>query len=45
MWIFRLENGQKLSELRGCQDQQRQDAANLQTRNVQIEQLKLQLKQ
>ncbi|CAG9772571.1 unnamed protein product [Ceutorhynchus assimilis] len=40
----RLENGQKLSELRGCQDQQRQDAANLQTRNVQLEQLKLQLK-
>ncbi|XP_030764850.1 coiled-coil domain-containing protein 186 [Sitophilus oryzae] len=40
----RLENEQKLSELRGYQDQQRQDAANLQTKTVQFEQLKLQLK-
>ncbi|KAF7281692.1 coiled-coil domain-containing protein 186-like [Rhynchophorus ferrugineus] len=40
----RLENEQKLSELRGYQDQQRQDSANLQTRTVQLEQLKLQLK-
>ncbi|XP_066142137.1 coiled-coil domain-containing protein 186-like isoform X1 [Euwallacea fornicatus] len=40
----RLENEQKLSDLRGCEDQQRQDAANLQIKNVQVEQLKLQLK-
>ncbi|KAH0999368.1 hypothetical protein HUJ04_006644 [Dendroctonus ponderosae] len=40
----RLENEQKLSELRGYQDLQRQDAANLQTKNVQFEQVKLQLK-
>ncbi|XP_050293279.1 coiled-coil domain-containing protein 186 isoform X2 [Anthonomus grandis grandis] len=40
----RSESEQKLSEMRNCQDQQRQDAANLQTRNVQLEQLKLQLK-
>lgn len=40
-----MENEQKLSELRGYQVLQRQDAANLQTKNVQFEQLKLQLKQ
>lgn len=41
----RLENGHKLSELRGYADQQRQDVADLQTKTVQLEQLKLQLKQ
>lgn len=41
----RLETEQKLSELRGCADQQRQDVADLQAKTVQLEQLKLQLKQ
>ncbi|CAH1186630.1 unnamed protein product [Phyllotreta striolata] len=40
----RSENELKLSELRGCADQQRQDVVNLQTKSVQLEQLKLQLK-
>ncbi|XP_018561678.1 coiled-coil domain-containing protein 186 [Anoplophora glabripennis] len=40
----RLETEQKLSELRGCADQQRQDFADLQAKTVQLEQLKLQLK-
>lgn len=41
----RLDTEQKLRDLRGCADQQRQDAANLQAQNVELEQLKLQLKQ
>nr|XP_023026850.1 coiled-coil domain-containing protein 186-like [Leptinotarsa decemlineata] len=40
----RSETEQKLSELRGCADQQRQNFADLQTKTVQLEQLKLQLK-
>ncbi|XP_060525764.1 coiled-coil domain-containing protein 186 isoform X2 [Cylas formicarius] len=40
----RLDVEQKLSELRCCSDQQRQDAADLQTKSVQLEQLRLQLK-
>lgn len=40
----RLETEQKLSELRGCADQQRQDAADLNAKSAQVEQLKLQLK-
>lgn len=41
----RLESEHKLSELRGYADQQRQDVADLQAKTVQLEQLKLQLKQ
>lgn len=41
----RLENEHKLSELRGFADQQRQDVADLQAKTVQLEQLRLQLKQ
>ncbi|CAH1117197.1 unnamed protein product [Phaedon cochleariae] len=40
----RSESEQKLSELRGCADQQRQDSADLQSKTAQLEQLKLQLK-
>ncbi|XP_074041943.1 coiled-coil domain-containing protein 186 isoform X2 [Leptinotarsa decemlineata] len=40
----RSETEQKLSELRGCADQQRQNFADLQTKTVQLEQLKLQMK-
>lgn len=40
----RVESEQKLSELRGCADLQRQDSANLAAKSVQLEQLKLQLK-
>ncbi|XP_072397249.1 coiled-coil domain-containing protein 186-like [Diabrotica undecimpunctata] len=40
----RSESEIKLSELRGCADQQRQDVVDLQTKSVQLEQLKLQLK-
>lgn len=39
----RLENELKLRELRGCADQQRQDVVNLNSKTVQLEQLKLQL--
>ena len=39
----RLETQQKLSELRGCTDQQRQDAADLLSKTAQLEQVKLQL--
>ncbi|KAF2896326.1 hypothetical protein ILUMI_09833 [Ignelater luminosus] len=39
----RLETGQRLSELRGCADQQRQDAADLIAKTAQLEQLKLQI--
>lgn len=41
----RLENEHKLSELRSCADQQRQDVADLQAKTVQLEQWKLQSKQ
>lgn len=40
----RVESEQKISELRGCADLQRQDAANLAAKTAQLEQLKLQLK-
>lgn len=40
----RLEIEQKLSELRGYADQQRQDAADLFSKSAQLEQIKLQLK-
>lgn len=40
----RLESQQKLSELRNCADQQRQEAADLNAKSVQLEQLKLQLR-
>lgn len=40
----RVESEQKLSELRGCADLQRQESANLAAKTVQLEQLKLQLK-
>ncbi|CAH0552755.1 unnamed protein product [Brassicogethes aeneus] len=40
----RLETEQKLSDLRGCADQQRQDVADLQVKSSQLEQFKLQLK-
>lgn len=40
----RLESEQRLTELRNCADQQRQDAADLNVKTVQLEQLKLQLK-
>lgn len=40
----RLESEQKLSDLRACADQQRQDAASLATLFVQLEQIKSQLK-
>lgn len=40
----RLESEQRLSELRGCADLQRQDSANLSAKTAQLEQLKLQLK-
>lgn len=39
----RLESEQKLCELRGYADQQRHDAADLNSKNAQLEQLKLQL--
>lgn len=41
----RLESEQKLSDLRGCADQRRQDIVDLQAKTVHLEQLKLQLKQ
>lgn len=41
----RLESEQKLSDLRSCADQRRQDIADLQAKTVHLEQLKLQLKQ
>lgn len=41
----RLENEQKLSELRICADQHRQDEASLNTLTSTVEQLKLQLLQ
>lgn len=40
----RLDSDQKLCELRGYADQQRQDAADLNSKTAQLEQLKLQLK-
>lgn len=40
----RVESEQKLSELRGFADLQRQDSANLAAKSAQLEQLKLQLK-
>lgn len=40
----RLESEQKLSELRGYADQQRQDAADLFSKTAQLEQTTLQLK-
>lgn len=39
----RLETQQRLSELRSCADQQRQDSADLASKNAQIEQLRLQI--
>lgn len=39
----RLENEQKLSELRGCADKHRQDEANLNSLSASVDQLKLQL--
>lgn len=40
----RLETEQKVSELRGYADQQRQDAADLFSKTAQLEQIRLQLK-
>lgn len=39
----RLETQQRLSEMRSCADQQRQDSADLASKNAQIEQLRLQI--